>query len=112
MHGGGLHPRREEGQGIVEYALLIACGAVVVIGSMLFLAEGVDSVFRKAGAGTTVFRPPVVLCDGSYDGACVPPAPPDLDCDDLEALGIPLPVQVVGGDPHDLDPDGDGLGCN
>jgi micrococcal nuclease len=41
----------------------------------------------------------------------VPPYPPDLDCADLRALGIPLPVRVVGSDPHRLDGDHDGLGC-
>jgi micrococcal nuclease len=50
-------------------------------------------------------------CDPNYAGACVPPYPPDLDCSDLRALGLPLPVRVVGGDPHRLDGDHDGYGC-
>ena len=50
-------------------------------------------------------------CDPNYSGGCVPPYPPDLDCADLRWLGIPLPVRVVGQDPHRLDGDGDGLGC-
>jgi micrococcal nuclease len=50
-------------------------------------------------------------CDPSYAGACVPPPPPDLDCSDLRAKGLPLPVRVVGVDPHRLDGDGDGYGC-
>ncbi|HXF98711.1 MAG TPA: thermonuclease family protein [Gaiellaceae bacterium] len=50
-------------------------------------------------------------CDPGYVGACVPPYPPDLDCDDLRARGLPLPVRVVGADPHRLDGDGDGYGC-
>ena len=50
-------------------------------------------------------------CDPNYSGGCVPPYPPDLDCADLRALGIPLPVRVVGQDPHRLDGDGDRLGC-
>jgi micrococcal nuclease len=50
-------------------------------------------------------------CDPNYSGGCVPPYPPDVDCADLRALGIPLPVRVVGQDPHRLDGDGDGLGC-
>jgi micrococcal nuclease len=49
-------------------------------------------------------------CDPNYAGGCVPPAPPDLDCADIRALGI-APVRVVGADPHRLDGDGDGLGC-
>ena len=50
-------------------------------------------------------------CDPSYTGGCVPPYPPDLDCADVRALGIRTPVRVVGSDPHRLDGDGDGLGC-
>ena len=50
-------------------------------------------------------------CDPNYSGACVPPYPPDLDCADLRALGLALPVRVIGSDPHRLDGDHDGWGC-
>jgi micrococcal nuclease len=50
-------------------------------------------------------------CDPNYSGACMPPYPPDLDCADLRALALAPPVSVVGDDPHRLDGDGDGLGC-
>jgi micrococcal nuclease len=50
-------------------------------------------------------------CDPDYAGACVPPPPPDLDCAGLRALGLALPVRVVGSDPHHLDGDHDGWGC-
>lgn len=36
-----------------------------------------------------------------------PPPGPDVDCSDL-----PGPVWVGGSDPHDLDRDGDGIGCD
>jgi endonuclease YncB( thermonuclease family) len=49
-------------------------------------------------------------CDPNYSGGCVPPYPPDVDCADIRALGI-APVKVVGSDPHRLDGDHDGLGC-
>ena len=55
--------------------------------------------------------PPLAGCDPNYAGACVPRYPPDLDCPDLRALGLALPVRVVGSDPHRLDGDGDGYGC-
>ena len=49
-------------------------------------------------------------CDPNYAGGCVPPYPPDVDCVDIRALGI-APVRVIGSDPHRLDGDGDGWGC-
>ncbi len=54
--------------------------------------------------------PPRGGCDPNYAGGCVPPYPPDVDCADIRALGI-APVRVIGSDPHRLDGDGDGLGC-
>jgi micrococcal nuclease len=49
-------------------------------------------------------------CDPNYAGGCVPPPPPDLDCADIRALGL-SPVRSIGSDPHRLDGDNDGLGC-
>lgn len=62
---------------------------------------------------TTPTPPPSPQCDPHYSGACVPPYPPDLNCADLRALGLDLPVRVVviGQDPHELDRDLDGWGC-
>jgi micrococcal nuclease len=54
--------------------------------------------------------PPRGGCDPNYAGACVPPYPPDVDCDYLRTRNL-APVRVVGSDPHRLDGDGDGLGC-
>jgi micrococcal nuclease len=67
----------------------------------------------RCGSGSTAVPlvPPTRHCDPGYAGACVPPSPPDLDCADLRALGLDLPVRVTGSDPHRLDGDGDGLGC-
>ncbi len=44
-------------------------------------------------------------CGPGYE-PCVPPYPPDLDCEDVDG-----PVRVTGSDPHGLDGDGDGYGC-
>ncbi|HEY8466983.1 MAG TPA: thermonuclease family protein [Solirubrobacterales bacterium] len=44
-------------------------------------------------------------CEPGYT-PCVPRYPPDLDCAD-----IGRPVTVTGRDPHNLDGDGDGRGC-
>jgi micrococcal nuclease len=61
--------------------------------------------------GPTSTPSPPSRCDPSYAGACVPPYPPDLDCGDVRAAGLALPVRVVGGDPHGFDGDDDGFGC-
>lgn len=54
-------------------------------------------------------RPPPSSDDGclpQYQGACVPPLPPDYDCADFDG-----PITVTGDDPHRLDNDGDGIAC-
>ncbi len=58
----------------------------------------------------TTTPPPNGKCDPNYAGGCVPPFPPDLDCDDLRALGL-APIRSIGSDPHRLDGDVDGIGC-
>jgi len=45
-------------------------------------------------------------CDPSYPDACIPSPPPDLDCKDVGQK-----VRVRPPDPHRLDGDGDGWGC-
>jgi micrococcal nuclease len=47
-------------------------------------------------------------CDPAYPDDCIPPAPPDLDCKDI---GHAVRVDHAQGDPHGLDADGDGVGC-
>ncbi|MBD1851013.1 thermonuclease family protein [Cyanobacteria bacterium FACHB-502] len=46
-------------------------------------------------------------CDPSYPDLCIPPDSPDLDCRDVSERGF----RVVGSDPHRLDRDKDGIGC-
>lgn len=40
---------RERGQGLAEYALILALIAVVVIGAMTFLGEGIDATLSTVG---------------------------------------------------------------
>jgi hypothetical protein len=48
-------------------------------------------------------------CDPSYPDVCIPPPPPDLDCDDP---GVPDNIRVLSPDPHGFDGnDNDGIGC-
>ena len=44
--------------------------------------------------------------EDSGGGGSLPPPPPDLDCSDVDG-----PVTVGPSDPHRLDADGDGVGC-
>lgn len=46
-------------------------------------------------------------CSKDYK-ECVPNYPPDVNCPQLKHLGL---IHVIGADPHRLDRDGDGLGC-
>ncbi len=46
-------------------------------------------------------------CDPSYPTVCIPPAPPDLDCKDVDAGNF----VVRPPDPHGFDGEGDGYGC-
>lgn len=50
-------------------------------------------------------QPPAGNCDPNYT-PCVPPYPPDINCSDID-----FSVRVIGSDPHGLDRDGDGVGC-
>jgi micrococcal nuclease len=62
-------------------------------------------------SGPPTSKPPADgKCDPNYTGACVPPYPPNLNCDYLRARGL-APVRSIGSDPHGLDGDRDGIGC-
>lgn len=78
------------------------------------LTLGFIAFMLVAGTATAgaVFAQPIMptqpICDPSYDGTvCIPPKPPDLDCIEITERNI----EVVGNDPHDLDRDSDGIGC-
>jgi micrococcal nuclease len=46
-------------------------------------------------------------CDPSYPDVCIPSPPPDLDCPQISERNF----RVIGADPHRLDGDNDGIGC-
>ena len=64
------------------------------------------AVIITAGCGVTV---PWKRdnCHPSYPTVCIPPPPPDLDCKDIRARRF----LVLPPDPHRLDADWDGIGC-
>ncbi len=47
-------------------------------------------------------------CDISYPNVCIHPAPPDLDCGEINNRNF----KVLSADPHGFDGDGDGIGCD
>jgi micrococcal nuclease len=56
---------------------------------------------------TTTTTPPSPDCDPSYPDFCIPPPPPDLNCDDINGNNF----TVLPPDPHQLDGNEDGVGC-
>jgi hypothetical protein len=102
---------RERGQTTSESAVLIGLLAIGLIVAIVFFRGTISDAFRGDGSEASgAFRPPAGTCDSHYAGGCVPPYPPDVSCEDLQALGI-TSVRIIREDPHGLDPDGDGIGC-
>jgi micrococcal nuclease len=61
-------------------------------------------------AMSTLYPQPIQTasgCDKSYPDFCIPPPPPDLDCKDISRKNF----RVLQPDPHKLDRDKDGIGC-
>ena len=55
----------------------------------------------------TAVPAPKTTCDPAYPTLCIPPNSPDLDCPEIGAKNFP----VLSPDPHRLDGDKDGVGC-
>lgn len=68
------------------------------------LSRAEPSTARGGAAGTSSRES---RCHPSYPDVCLPPPPPDLDCADV----VERDIRVRGADPHHLDGDGDGRGC-
>jgi hypothetical protein len=51
--------------------------------------------------------PPDEDCHPSYPDTCIPPPPPNLNCDDISFRNF----KVIGSDPHGFDGNNDGIGC-
>ena len=81
---------------------------------LLLAIVAVSGVGSSAAEGSPLFFPFVVgsrprgaECDPSYPTVCIPSPPPDLDCSDIPYTDF----VVVQPDPHGLDTDKDGIGC-
>lgn len=56
----------------------------------------------------TAAAPSASACHAAYSKTCIPPSGPDLDCGDVRRR---VRVDHARGDPHRLDADGNGWGC-
>jgi hypothetical protein len=89
----------------IPAAVVIAVALVVAVPS---LAGGQESPGDSTSETTANTIDDVQVCDVSYPTLCIPPAPPDLDCEDIVERNFP----VRPPDPHGLDGnDNDGIGC-
>lgn len=68
----------------------------VVCGTLLLVAVSVSAPAKATS------------CDASYPDYCIPPPPPDLNCDDIRGH---KPFRVRRPDPHHFDRDRDGWAC-
>ncbi len=68
--------------------------------------ESVDTI-TSTGPEEKTAQPKSQSCDPSYPDVCIRSFPPDLDCDEIPYTDF----RVTGVDPHDLDPDSNGIGC-
>lgn len=108
------HPRDRSTpsvSGLMVNAKLMSAGlaAALTIPPNVRYSEIFLLLQRRATRGSRGFWKETALkvCDPSYPGVCIPPPPPDLDCDDISDRRF----KVVGLDPHNFDMDRNGRGC-
>jgi hypothetical protein len=81
------------------------------------VTRGQMAAFLTRALGLTPMVPPprpsttttttTPACHPSYPDFCIPPPPPDLNCDDIKANNF----TVLSPDPHGFDGNNDGVGC-
>lgn len=99
----------ERGASAVEYSLVMALVGMAIVGTVYTL--GARLTFAFEGAADSVATAPAPAPPPSAPGPVAPPAVDYEDCDAVRAAGAD-PIHV--GDPGyslELDPDGDGVGC-
>jgi hypothetical protein len=82
-----------------------------VVATVLAISAGAGS---SAAGSSAAFVPFIVgspprgpECDSAYPTICLPSPPPDLDCPQIPYTDF----AVLPPDPHGLDTDKDGIGC-
>ena len=97
----------ERGATAGEYGLMIALIAMVMIGSLFLLGPRLSAVFDKVAGSVATPAPARPPAPG-------PGAPPSVHYDDCDAVRAAGADPIREGDPGyslELDPDGDGVGC-
>ena len=86
-----------------------ACPSAILDSTLGFSSGNLNVAASETNDGGVLVSGTGTNCDPNYAG-CIPMYPPDLDCADIRALGL-APIHRIAGDPHRLDRDGDGMGC-
>lgn len=89
------------------HPLTIVIGCVLALAVLAVGANSCGDVIRGQAPALPIFKEQTAACDPSYPTICIPPPPPDLDCTDIPQRRF----TVLAPDPHNLDQDGDGIGC-
>jgi hypothetical protein len=90
----------------IAAAVVIAVAFVVAVPSLAGGQEPSDESSTPETTANTIDD--AFVCDVSYPTLCIPPPPPDLDCEDVVERDFP----VLPPDPHGFDgKDRDGIGC-
>ena len=71
----------------------------------------VDSGWSSSDDVEEVYLSGSAVRHPSYPDFCIPPPPPDLDCGNFTQKNFRVRHDVPNPDPHRLDSDRDGVGC-
>jgi uncharacterized repeat protein (TIGR01451 family) len=79
-----------------------ACSGTGLCTVTMDAARSVTATFNTSSGGN---------CAASYPTVCIPPPPPDLDCNQVPYRNFTVLWNVPNPDPHHFDGDHDGIGC-
>ena len=101
----------ERGAAAVEYAIIAALIGMAVVGTVYVLGGSLSFAFEGAAHGLATTAPAPPPPPPADPGGIPPPGVDYEDCDAVRAAGAdPIHVGDPGYSPE-LDPDGDGVGC-
>jgi len=94
----------------ITIAIITTCIVIIVIGyySMSFeqqkMSYSIDAVIERTNNAE---RMTVLTCEKSYPDLCIPKGDITLTCETI----VERSFNVTYDDPNNLDPDGNGIGC-